>query len=196
MQKTLYIIIVLFFASCLDANQKSEKEILSKFMDGRKALGLSLTDHFPSELRDIKKLSIGFPAGAYGTGMASMIYAHQVDSSEFSKTYQKLNLNKIRSYQPTDSLLIIIGDTLDYSKKEDGIPIPNFQSYEDNFGPNSKYLSENNEIYVLESKPGKFMEEEYLTSNNNLPAKWKNGFSRGIAINEKQRELVYWTCVW
>ena len=125
-----------------------------------------------------------------------MIFSHKVDSTDFNTVTRKLKLSKIKTYQPTDSIFIIIGDSLDYSKKISGIPIPSFQSYERDFGLNSKYLTDNHNLYVLEYKPGKYMDKEYLTSKNKLPEKWKNGFSRGIAINESQRELIYWTCVW
>ena len=196
MRYVLCLLIIIGLSSCKNATYKYEKEFLEKYVDGKRALTYKLTDHFPGELKADKQLSISYPAGAYAHGMANMIFSHKVDSTDFDSVLGKLELNKIKAYQPTDSIFIVIGDSLDYSKKISGIPIPSFQSYEGDFGLNSKYLMDNHEIYVLEYKPGRYMDKEYLTSKNKLPEKWKNGFSRGMAINESERKVIYWTCVW
>jgi hypothetical protein len=175
---------------------KLEKRFLENYSNGIMAFPVDLTDHFPNELKAEKKLSVSYPSGVYAIGMASMIFSHQVDSSEFIKVKSKLELNNFQSYKPTDSIFIIVGDTLDYSDKLNGIPIPNFDSYERDFGINSKYLPEYHKIYVIESKSGEYLTDENLSSGKNLPENWKNGFSRGIATNEKENELIYWLCVW
>ena len=196
MKKIFFLIVVILFSSCLGENYKYEKHFLKTYVGGKSAISYDLTDHFPNELKAEKKLTIKYPVGAPSYGMANMIFSHQVDSNEFNKVVEKLKFNNTRSYKPTDSIFIIIGDSLDYTNMTNGIPIPSFESYEGDFGINSKYLNEKHKIYVLESKSGEFMKKEFLTRNNKLPTKWKNGFSRGIATNKKQRELIYWTCVW
>ena len=192
----LTFISLIFFTSCISDEEKRAREYLENYVKAKNEFNYDLTDHFPNTLKSNRQLSVAYPAGAYGKGMANILYSQELDSTEFRNTIKKLRLNKISVYKPTDSLFIIIGDTLDYRKKDYGIPIPSFESYERDFGLNNKYLTENHKIYVLEYKPGKFMEEKYLTSNQNLPEKWKNGFSRGIATNEKVNELIYWLCVW
>jgi hypothetical protein len=192
----LVFISLIFITSCASEEEKRAKEYLENYVKAKNEFNHDLTDHFPNTLKSNRQLSVGYPAGAYGNGMANIIYSQEVDSTEFRTTIRKLNLNKIQALKPTDSLFIIIGDTLDYRQKTNGIPIPSFESYERDFGLNSKYLTENHRIFILEYKSGKFMEEKYLTSNKNLPKKWKNGFSRGIATNEEENELIYWICVW
>lgn len=187
---------LIVITSCVSEEEKRARKYLEYYVKAKNEFNYDLTDHFPNTLKSNRQLSVAYPAGAYGHGMANIIYSQELDSTEFRNTIKKLSLNKISAYKPTDSLFIIIGDTLDYRKKDYGIPIPNFKSYERDFGLNSKYLTENHKIYVLEYKPGKFMEKKYLTSNPNFPDKWKNGFSRGIATNEKGNELIYWLCVW
>ncbi|SFS96648.1 hypothetical protein SAMN04487906_2385 [Zhouia amylolytica] len=196
MRTFLIYISLIFITSCVSEEEKRATEYLENYVKAKNEFNYDLTDHFPNILKSNRQLSVGYPAGAYGNGMANIIYSQELDSTEFRNTIKKLSLNKISAYKPTDSLFIIIGDTLDYGKKDYGIPIPSFENYERDFGLNSKYLTENHKIYVLEYKPGKFMEEKYLTSNPNLPEKWKNGFSRGIATDEKGNELIYWLCVW
>ncbi|WP_299782898.1 hypothetical protein [uncultured Formosa sp.] len=169
---------------------------MENYANGIVAFPTDLTDHFPNELKAERKLSVSYPSGVYAIGMAGMIFSHQVDSLEFNKVERKLKLNNFQGYKPTDSIFIIVGDTLDYSDKKNGIPIPNFDSYERDFGLNSKYLPDYDKVYVVESKQGKYLEDKNLSSGKNLPEKWKNGFSRGIATNEKENELIYWLCVW
>jgi len=196
MIKYIYLIFILTLLSCSNIKNQREKEFLKSYAEARNEFNTDLTDHFPNTLNSFRQFNIAYPAGAYGIGMANLIFSHHVDTTEFNTVIRKLNLNKIKAYKPTDSIFIIIGDSLDYTKKINRIPIPSFESYERDFGLNSKYLTEFHKIYVLESKPGDFMNKEYLTSSKNLPEKWKNGFSRGIATNEKENELIYWLCVW
>ncbi|SHI95037.1 hypothetical protein [Algibacter luteus] len=196
MRKSIYLILIILLVSCTDRRTELEKQFLENYANGIGTFSRDLTGHFPSELKEEKKLSVSYPSGVYAIGMANMIFSHQVDSMEFNKVKRKLELNKIKSYKPTDSIFIIVGDTINYSEKLNGIPIPNFDSYERDFGMNSKYLPEYHKIYVFESKTGKYLQEENLSSGKNLPEKWKNGYSRGIATNEKENELVYWLYVW
>ncbi|MDX9775990.1 MAG: hypothetical protein RBT40_08610 [Petrimonas sp.] len=196
MRKFIIFFLLITLTSCVNKEKERAKEYLENYAKALNEFNPELTDHFPRTLKSNRQLSIGYPAGSYGNGMANIIYSQEVDSTEFNQTVRKLNLNKIKDYKPTDSLFIIIGDSIDYTNNINGIPIPSFESYERDFGLNSKYLTDNHKIYVLEFKPGKFMKEEYLTSGKNLPEKWKNGFSRGIATNDKANELIYWLCVW
>ena len=194
MRKHFYFVLLILITSCSNSNR--EREFLEKYAKGLSEFRTDLTDHFPNTIKSGKQLIIGYPAGVYANGMANIIFSDQVDSIQFRKTVRKLKLNNIASYKPTDSIFIIIGDTLDYTKKVSGIPIPSFEFYERDFGLNNKYLTENHKIYVLEVKSGEFMNKEYLTSNKDLPEKWKNGFSRGIATNLQENEVIYWLCVW
>ena len=196
MRKYLYIILSIIITSCSNSENRQKKDFLERYANGIGEFNRNLTDHFPNTIKNEKQLIVGYPAGTYAIGMAYIIFSHQVDSTELTTIVKKLDLNNIKPYNPNDSLFIIIGDTLDYTKKTNGIPIPSFESYEKDFGLNSKYLTENHRIYVLESKRGGFMNKEYITSNKHLPEKWKNGYSRGIAVNKSENEIIYWLCVW
>ncbi len=196
MNKYLVLILLSFFYSCKNEQYDLEKRFLENYASGLATFPIELTDHFPRQLRSEKQLTIKYPASVYAHDMAGIIFSHQVDAMEFEKVKRKLNLNNFRSYNPTDSIFIIVGDTINYSEKTNGIPIPNFDAYERDFGLNSKYLPEFYKIYALESKTGKYLEAKNLSSGKNLPEKWKNGYSRGIATNEKDNELIYWLCIW
>ncbi len=196
MKNYLYFTLLIILTSCMNLKNENERRLLKNYSNGLTEFGNDLVDHFPHEIKEEPQLIINYPAGSYAIGMAGMIFSHHLDSIEFNSILRKLRLNRIVSHVPNDSVFIIIGDTIDYSDKIYGIPIPSFESYERDFGLNDKYLTHNHKIYVLEVKSGEYMEKEFLTSSNNLPVKWQNGFSRGIATNEKEKEVIYWLCVW
>ncbi|WP_421750265.1 hypothetical protein [Croceimicrobium sp.] len=196
MRKSISISLVVLLSACFDQSAQLEREFLEKYLNGLYAFPDDITDHFPGELKAHKNFYIHYPASARETGMAGMVFSHQVDSTEFNRVRDKLVLNNIIPHKTSDSIFIIVGDTLGYSKKKNGIPIPNFNFYEADFGLNSKYLPEHYLIYVLESKAGEYLKDKYLTEGKHLPKKWKNGYSRGLATNKEDNELVYWLCVW
>lgn len=76
-------------------------------------------------------------------------------------------------------------------------PIPNFSNF-------SLYQTNNNLcklkddfiIYVLEAKPGKFLEDQKLTKGKYMPSTWKNGYSKGVAISEQRKEMIFWVIIW
>ena len=96
----------------------------------------------------------------------------------------------------TSAAVTIVGDTADYTNIVSGIPIPSLETLEKDFDLNFVRLSDDYRIYILESRPGEFMSKKYLTTKNKIPDKIKNGFSRGIAINENDKEIIYWLCIW
>ncbi len=78
---------------------------------------------------------------------------------------------------------------------KDKIPIPLFDI--DQFKSNTfSGLPEDFRIYVLEAKPGKYLEDKYLRDCVCLPKKWKHGFSRGVAMSDKRHVIIYWVTVW
>ena len=189
-------VVLIILTACTDFEKQNAERFLNNYSTGLQQFNSDLTDHFPAALKEHRKLHVIYPAGAFGHGMAAMFYAEITDSSEYADVHGRLISNRILGHHPKDSTFIIVGDSLDYSKNGNGIPVPNFTTFQQDFGLNNKHLNDNYQIYVLESKPGKYLKEEYLTEGKNLPKKWKNGFSRGLALNEKSSEIVYWLCVW
>lgn len=55
-------------------------------------------------------------------------------------------------------------------------------------------LSKDFEIYVLDSKPGNYWKG--LKPLDYMPEGWKNGYSKGICINEESNIAIYWFVVW
>jgi hypothetical protein len=189
----LFCLLTFLLSRCGD--QRS-KEFLQNYVKARMEFPVQLTDHFPSELKSIGQVSAITPAGAYGHDMAFLSLAIKTDSLEILDVEKRLEKAKVKAFAPNDSSLIVVGDTVDYSRKINATPIPSFYRYEKDFGLNAVRLDNDFSIYVLESKSGEYMDVEYLTKDNKFPSDWKNGFSRGLAINDQEKIVIYWLTIW
>ena len=52
------------------------------------------------------------------------------------------------------------------------------------------------DIYILEAKSGNYFKEFELLPNPQMPKEWENGYSKGIAINSKNKTLIFWGLIW
>ncbi|NOU59615.1 hypothetical protein [Marinifilum caeruleilacunae] len=125
----------------------------------------------------------------------------------------------IGSYLASDSLLITIKRRTiidwDISKKAyyenlfrsdtQYYPVPFFETMskldyigidkDDIFSnKNTSGLSNSFVFYILDSKSGQFWDG--LKPNEFMPESWKNGYSKGICINEKENITIYWLIIW
>ncbi len=76
------------------------------------------------------------------------------------------------------------------------MPIPNFWGlYEENLHTLPQ-LPKDFDIYILEAKKGLFWDEKHRSSGEYMPDYWKHGYSRGIAMNDKTHEIIYWFVLW
>ena len=80
------------------------------------------------------------------------------------------------------------------------LPIPFFRDKSsDTMYTGSTYsgLKEGFILHVFDAQPGIFLPKELLyDSSECLPEKWRHGFSRGEALNEKEKEVIFWIVVW
>jgi hypothetical protein len=188
-----FFLLIILLTQCGD---KRTREFLESYVKAKIEFPDGLTDHFPYELKSIGQFSAITPAGAYGHDMAFFCLAMKSDSLEIADTKTRLKKAGAKEYMPNDSSLIIVGDTVDYSRNTEGVPIPSFYKYEKDFGLNSVRLDNDFKIYVLESKSGEYMDKDDLTMDNKFPSNWKNGFSRGLAINDQDKTIIYWLTIW
>jgi len=192
-----------------------ESESLKNYLNYKQAFDSSLVKHFPkgfsseirsfSSLKDVTKQNIGF-----------YLYEYDVNLSVLKKIRAKIEKNAIANYRTSDTLLFVINrfenlqtdDNGNIPKIRDSIyidsttfiglyPIPNFIEYEKpTESKNSIWLPQGFDLYVLEAKSGNYFKEYDLKKNFQMPKGWKNGFSRGIAISEKDKTIIYWGVVW
>tara|TARA_Y100001949_G_C15943886_1_gene311474 strand:- start:549 stop:1187 length:639 start_codon:yes stop_codon:yes gene_type:complete len=75
-------------------------------------------------------------------------------------------------------------------------PIPKFYSENWYQNDNSKIGLDGWNLYVIESDSGIFMNEDKLPNGLYTPPNWKHGYSKGIAVNEKDNAIIYWADIW
>ena len=77
----------------------------------------------------------------------------------------------------------------------DKLPIPNFWSLDLDKDTRCK-LPLGFELFVLESQSGVFWDKKFLTEDHYMPETWKHGYTKGIAMNSKTFEVIYWFAIW
>jgi len=52
------------------------------------------------------------------------------------------------------------------------------------------------QVYVIEAEAGKFWKEDCKEWRPKALKEWQNGYSKGIAMSEKENIIVYWAMIW
>jgi hypothetical protein len=191
------------------------KRCLSFFDEG-------LISHFPKELPDTCGFStnvlindtlklIGFDV----RNLILMKHCQSIGYLKLKNNFDKLskavylanetNLLLLFSYSDRDSIDGKLYEDLETPEKRllakhnvtitKSLPVPLFDI--DYYKGNTKCgLSEDFKLYVLDAKPGKYLPDKYLADCDCLPEKWKHGYSKGVALSDKKRTVVYWIAVW
>ncbi len=194
--KLVYLTLTSIVLSC----SKSEYKI--NYPDEPKVDNI-LFNHFPDKICNYRH-DIYINANFYRNNEAIFLKYEECDKKDsLISIYEKKSIAKynsknnclfiINSTETIESLNdnIKVMDTIKYSGKEcfiKNIPVPNFKIYFDDF---KDYT-----IYVLEAKNGNYSENYKFTHNVIMPEYWNNGYSKGIAINNKNNEVIFWGNMW
>lgn len=146
-------------------------------------LGLFLIEYDLSDLRlkSIEKQAIEKSLKIYNTSDTCKLVVNRFETEKTKREF-------------------IIAEVLDSSSIDkpcykDLLPIPNFIEYsissKTNFWDNHDFL-----IYVLDAKFGNYSREFNLEPNLQMPNYWSNGYSKGIAINNRNKTVIYWSIIW
>ncbi len=95
----------------------------------------------------------------------------------------------------------------------DEIPIPYFENYD--FGLGEKTVLKKQikgeprprshtvynapkdlKVYVIKAEPGNFWKFDCKENRPETLGKWKHGYSKGVAVSEKDDKIVFWVIVW
>lgn len=108
--------------------------------------------------------------------------------------------------QNEDNVPVINGKNIEDSKnisisnvqKSNQFPVPNFSCLFPNetntltlCGLNLSYR-----IFITNSKSGIYINPKLLRENKYIPNNWKHGFSKGYAISETEKKIIYWVVAW
>lgn len=220
MKITSVILVLLPFIGTLGCNfshtpnSKRKAEAKENYLEYKKEFDPWLVRHFPISLsieistRISKKDDVKNDIGFY-------LYEYDVADSSIQKLKSDLKNKTVAYYEVTDSLLFVINrfetlqtdqdrsipkitdsTYLDSTLFSELYPVPNFIDYENPTNTNGIWLPIGFELFVLEAKSGNYCKEFDLKENFQMPKGWKNGFSRGIAISEKDKTIIYWGVLW
>lgn len=190
------------------ANRDYQKEL--------KEMPSFLVAHFPKEINRLPISSL-ITTDTTSQCICYMLFEFGKDKVfEFKKQMGKKYLAK---YKSSDTCLTIIksestrsmfGDNTSYNNicinNKYYYPLPFFETFdnsrpedvvktEDIYSNNTKCgLSRDFLIYILDSKPGHYWKGLYPLDY--MPVYWKNGYSKGVCINEKKGIIIYWGLIW
>lgn len=90
----------------------------------------------------------------------------------------------------------LLDELIEHNKSiKNGYPVPFFE-IEEYKAKTLCNLNENFTLYILGYGTGKFLADGYLYECPYLPNEWKHGYSRGVAVNDKENIIIYWITVW
>jgi len=198
MYRTKYIAFLLFILLSSCFQRREVKQFLYQYADARLNFPHEYIDHFPDVVSPENTIGLYLvpPGETYALDMCYLFYAIKVDSIGLSDLKSLFVFHDINPIQPNDTSLIVVGDTIDYSHRINGFPIPSFISIEWDLGINQVRLPDTFSLYLIKAEPGKYLIDDHLGSGKNLPTYWTHGYTKGIAVNEKSMDIIYWVALW
>lgn len=189
------------------------KEYKTKYLDQFDA---NFINHFPDSITSSSYTLLN-PNNVERGFIGLLLYEYKMNIDSLYKIESSLIQRGLPVYNSkSDSLLIInkfdTDETYLYPEKIilpntinvneicdcNSLPIPKFFKYTNNISnpenrkKNGKLLLPDNfNYYVLEAKAGNIQGYD-LSPNRQMPEKWKNGYSKGIGINAKEKSIIYW----
>lgn len=201
MKKLLYIIILLSQVSCLNMVEPKHQ---AEYIEIYNSFDKELINHFP------KKLPNNYIAsGLMSPKMISSNYNYiniylkiQIPTRKKYELKKKSLIKKTNVTKNSDDkcLLVIKYDlrkidlNKDISNCDTLFPVPYEAVYDYNRDEEIYKKQKNNEIALIDYKPGKLMKD--LMIKENLPEKWRNGYSKGYTFNDKNQTITYWLVIW
>lgn len=210
---------ILFAAGChsnINVNETKERYLKSiNFFDS------ALVDHFPDQLPDscgykttvphfdtLKMLGFGvdgiwlwknYPASRFRSiishfkGIAKNIYLSSDSDLLLIFPYSdevKLEGKIYKDQEPLDRKKLAL-----HNLRATTLPVPLFEI--DEFKGNTICgLTDDFKLFVLDANPGNYINERYLQECECFPEIWKHGYSKGVAISNKRKAVIYWIVVW
>lgn len=194
--------------------QDGSSRASEKYLKYKKEWDPKMVDHFPAEV-------LSYPADVISSkdnvknNMWFMLYEYNMGAQKIDSLIKQLETKSIARYSSSDSCLLVVNrfetnetyeNRLDIeiadSTKIDKpcydklLPIPNFINSNYPTSKSGLKLNDKFNIYVLDVKSGKYGGKYDLNPSPQMPFSWKNGYSRGIALSEEEKTIIYWTIIW
>ena len=206
----LYIVCVLFFSAiCCGCNDTTRfyKEDLEKAV---REFPDSLFSHFPKDVNGYYTLKASYPNTVRYKNQCGVFLVINMEKSSIDKLKEELLSNTIKRKSDDNSLLVVnlFDDEvsgkmfLEHYKEYFSPPyivVPNFdkllRSVKEVSFDNGGYLK-GFDLYLLDMYKGKILNNEFHSLGWGLPTDWRNGYTRGVAINEMASTVIFWVEIW
>lgn len=219
LMRFFYSFLVIILIGCANkrpdhktADSKAAKDINEKYVKTKAFFENSMVNHFPNHLNEdyvtfSESLSPEF-------GNLDFILINRIKDEQFLKLKAESKAKSIGIYNAGDSCLLVVNRFVNsdnfykinstsfdlklinrdcYNKL---YPVPNFWHNDFTTDSTDCKLPIDFDIYVLDANMGRFLKEKYPTEGSFMPETWRNGFSKGIAISEKRKIIIYWLVIW
>lgn len=209
----IMLFIMLFFNGCSQTQNKSNFEL--DYEQFRKNFNKELVDHFPEKMNNSDHSGYTCKTNEKKSNFGLLLYEYGVSLESIKLIENNAKSKAISKYNSSDSCLLIVNrfetretlnnneipeisnkNLVERSCNEGKFPVPNFVDYQNYNIANETRLDEGFDLYVFESKPDYNYGHSELESNPQMPEKWKNGYSKGIAINKERGTVIYWGIIW
>ncbi len=212
MVKYLFFFFVL--TSCNSQSRNDDENLY--YLKSKAEFDPFLTSHFPQFLSTSSRIVIN-SKNVDKNDVGFMLVEKNVSDTSIDSIAKSLEEKKYTKYLSSDECLLVVNscETIKtYEERtepelleklrikqdcKDGLlPIPNFIDYniENSLEFNSENYLKGFEIYVLESKSGNHFKEFSLKLDAQMPDIWKNGYSKGFAIDKSNKTVIYWGIIW
>lgn len=193
--------------------KQSLTKVNSDYIKDRSIFAAPLSNHFPDKIVKPKNKLICNTDRAKNN-FSLFLFEYQLTEKELDRVVRKATIHSIAQYSSTDSCNFIVNrfesratsenfsmpkitDTAQIDKPcfKDKYPIPNFIDYSIEEGVDF-WKEPGFEIFVLDAGSNSKFNTFNLTPNYQMPEIWKNGYSKGIALNFRKKMVIYWLIVW
>lgn len=197
-----FLILVLSckYQSTADSKRKVE---YSRFIQGYPN---GLTTHFPKEKQIKSDFALHYTYSSKYAPSQLIIKQNESKSTidsliEVAKkiTYSDTSYYIVNKYLRDSNILSSVANYNQFKTQEyhpGAIPIPNFYQLSDFDEDSYNLLNKSYTLYLIEAEPEQCCSRKLHQGDWHMPITWKDGFSRGYAINLENNSVVYWLVIW
>ena len=202
--KVLIILFSVFLFACIGSDSQTidYEQVNKEYEEYKSFFNKKLVEHFPDKI------------DSNITALTQSIYNEadyiSLTIANNEEQIQSINLPYIAKYKSSDTCLFVIKSLENLDHRNTDLVnkisktcncknmLPLFNSEVSRFKNKEIHckLQDGFTYYVIDAKPGKYLDDKYLKETNYMPKEWKHGYTRGFAISEEQKVIIYWVAIW
>jgi len=188
----IFAFLLYFLTGCVPLDLETKY----RFEELRKQVDSNLTNHFDLVENRFNNASFKYPNSYKNNGLSIMILIPNIKGN--FETVMSLRESALGSISMDSNCKLIVenpSSNAEYSDSEcDEVvyPIPDYSDWWTGLSEMPNDLT----FFILNYEGGKFLPDSLLTNGGGMPKNLKNGFSKGFALSEKKKKMIFWLIVW